>query len=186
MIKATLVILFLLGLVYLILPGPKSISDIQALPDSKKSTEPGDTTQVPNVAAYFSNYRRGFVTKFYRTDFSYLNIFAFVIPAQRFNHPPEESYTYIRDQQVGTYLEEYSYPFRDSLFVNGFEPFDTKGKAYRRGATSILIDGIYYDSKTTIRLFTSPVYARVLVYILTWVCMIFLVKLFKRAWRYKE
>jgi hypothetical protein len=116
------VAIFILGLVYMIWPGPTGINDIPALPDSVKSSEPGDTTQVANVAAYFSNMRRKEVTDFYRHQFGYLKIFGVVIPPIKLNRPPEEAYTYIRDQQASTYLEEYAYPLRDSIFVNGFEP----------------------------------------------------------------
>lgn len=172
--KITLTLLFLFGLTYLLWPGPSSIQDIPALPESVKSTEPGDTVQNPNVAAYFSNLRRQEVTKFYRQQFSYLKIFGISISPIKLNRPPEEAYTYIRDQQPTTYLEEYVYPFRDSIYVNGFEPFDEKGKAYKKGATDIFINGNFYDTKTTIRYYGSSLIWRVLVYIGIWIGFYFM------------
>jgi hypothetical protein len=167
--RVGLLVIFCLGLVYILWPGPSSIEDIPALPQSVKSTEPGDTTQVANVAAYFSNMRRKDVTNFYHQKFSYLNIFGIPIPPIKLNRPPEEAYTYIRDQQASTYLEEYVYPLRDSIYVNGFEPFNEIGKPYKLGATDIQIDGVFYDTKTTIRYYGSAVVWRLIVYIGIWV-----------------
>ncbi len=178
--RIVLICFFLLGLIYLIVPGPTSINNILPLPDSKKSAEPGDSIQVPNIAAYFSDNRRQAVTAFYREQFSYINILGFKIPALRFNHPPEDAYTYIRDQQPSTYLEEYSYPLRDSIYVNGFEPFDLNGKPYRRGATLILIDSRYYISKTTLRYYGSNVFLRVFIYLLIWFSLWALFRLYKK------
>lgn len=180
--KLLLTAIFILGLTYLIWPGPASINDFPPLPDSLRSDEPGDTWENPNNAAYFSDLRRPEVVKYYKDKFSYLNIFGFKIPPLRSNHPPEEAFTYIRDQQQSTYLEQYSYPLRDALFINGFEPFDEKGKPWREGATTLYPHEIdFYDSKTTIRYYGSSVSSRVVVYILIWVSMILLYKITKKA-----
>jgi hypothetical protein len=178
--KIVIIIVFLLGLTYLLWPGPNSISDFPGLPDSLKSDEPGDTYQNPKNAAYFSNFRRPGVIDFYKDEFSYLNILGFKIPPLRSNHPPEEAYTYVRDQQLSTYLEQFSYPLRDSLFVNGFEPFDEKGKPYRQGATDIYKDA-FYISKTTLHYNGSSPASRLVVYLLIWVSIFMLYKLSKRA-----
>jgi hypothetical protein len=178
--KILLVVLFLIGLIYLVMPGPSSINDIQQLTDSLKSNEPGDTTQVSNIAAFFSNNRRKEVTDFYKDQFAYLKIFGVNIPPVKLNHPPEEAYNYIRDQQPSTYLEQYTYPLRDAIYVNGFEPFDVSGKPYKRGATSIFIEGNYYDTKTTIRYYGSSVIWRLLIYIGIWASILLLVNLSKQ------
>jgi len=174
-------LIFLLGLTYLLWPGPTHTSDFPPLPNSLKSDEPGDTYQNPNVVAYFSQFRRKEINDFYKNEFSYLNIFGFKIPPLRSNHPPEEAFTHIRDQQPSTYLEQYSYPLRDSLFVNGFEPFDEKGKPYGNGATDIYVNEQFFVSKTTLRYYGSSVFSRVLIYFLIWVGMFFIYKLTKRA-----
>ena len=183
--KVVLGVLFLIGLIYLLLPGPTSIQDIPAIPESVKSTEPGDTTQVSNVAAYFSNMRRKDVTHFYHQQFSYLSFLGIQIPPLKLNRPPEEAYMYIRDQQASTYLEEYVYPLRDSIFVNGFEPFNEHGKAYRAGATDIFIDGVFYDTKTTVRYFGSPMIWRILIYIGIWIGFYFMYKTIKEILKKK-
>jgi hypothetical protein len=167
--KILLASVFGLGLIYLLWPGPEAITDIQPLPESVKSSEPGDTTQVANVAAYFSNMRRKEVTDFYHQKFTYLTIFGFPIPPIKLNRPPEEAYMYIRDQQASTYLEEYVYPLRDSLYVNGFEPFNEQGKPYKLGATDIQIDGVFYDTKTTLRYYGSSIIWRLIIYVGIWI-----------------
>ena len=180
--KRLITLLFFgLGLIYILWPTPSLDKNIPPLPQSLKSDEPGDTTQVKNVAAYFSNYRRSEAVKFYKDQFSYLNIFGFTIPPIRLNHPPEEAFTYIRDQQPSTFLEQYTYPLRDSLFVNGFEPFDEKGKPYRDGATDIYVNGSFYETKTTLRYFGSSAATRLVIYILIWICLIALLKLSRKA-----
>lgn len=179
--KVLLSVIFLLGLTYLLWPGPTHTNDFSPLPDSLKSDEPGDTYENPNNAAYFSNFRRPEVINFYKNEFSYLNIFGIQIPPLGSNHPPEEAFTHIRDQQPSTYLEQFSYPLRDSLFVNGFEPFDERGKPYREGATDIFIKDSFYESKTTLRYYGSSVFSRVIVYVLIWVSAFVLIKLSKRA-----
>lgn len=174
-------VFFILGLIYLIWPGPSSINDIPPLNPSLKSDEPGDTIQNKNIVAYFSDYRRPEVTDFYKNNFGYLKIFGFKILPISLNHPPEEAFTFIRDQQPSTYLEQYMYPLRDSLFINGFEPFDAAGKPYRVGATQIFIKDSFYETKTTLRYYSSPIFVRIVVYILIWVSLIMLIKLSKKA-----
>lgn len=189
----TLVIVFLLGLAYLTLPGPDTIEDFSALPNSLKSDEPGDTYQNPNIAAYFSDARRSYVTNFYRQDFQELNcckngvtpfnmVFWFLSPI-RLSHPPEEAFQYIRDQQTSTYLEQFLYPLRSSIFVNGYEPFDESGKPFNQYSRSILIGDKIFETKTTIRFYPSSIIVRILIYLGIWGCSIWLWILFNKARR---
>lgn len=179
--RVFLAILFGLGLVYLILPGPGSINDIPPIPDSLKSDEPGDTVQVPNLAAYFSQDRRDQVTAFYYESFRYLNFFGLKIPPIKFNHPVEQAKLSVRDQIQTTYVEEYLYPLRDSLFVNGYDK-DVWNKLNHIQSDGnnevIVINGEIFNSKTTIRYYSSPVLLRILIYIGIWIISI---KLFKVA-----
>lgn len=179
--KIILIIIFLLGLTYLLWPGPTHTSNFPPLPNSLKSGEPGDTYQNPNVAAFFSQLRRPEVINFYKNEFTYLNIFGIKIPPLRSNHPPEEAFTYMRDQQPSTYLEQYSYPLRDSLFINGFEPFDEQGKPYRDGATDIYVEDQFYLTKTTLRYYGSSIFSRIIIYLLIWVSLVLLFKLSRKA-----
>lgn len=179
--KTILTIIFLLGLTYLLWPGPNHTNDFPPLPGSLKSVEPGDTWENPNNAAYYSDFRRAYVIDFYRNQMNHLNIFGIQIPAFRKNYPPEEAFTYIRDQQQSTYLEEFSYPLRESLFVNGFEPFDEQGKPYRNGAHHMLIDGTFYATKTTLRYYGSSIQNRIIIYLLIWISIYFIYKITRKA-----
>jgi hypothetical protein len=167
--RVTLLVVFLLGLVYLLAPGKISINDFAPLPNSIKSQLSGDTYQNPNIAAYFSDYWRADVTHFYYQQASYLNIFGISIPPLFINHPPEEAFQYIRDQQESTYLEEYFYPFRDQFFVNGWEPVDINGKVFRADWSPLIYDDVHANSKATLRFYPSKPIYRVAAYLGMWV-----------------
>ena len=163
MARIIFIIFALFLLVYMILPGPSSINNFPALPNSVKSTLEGDTIQVPNVAGYFSNNYRDFVTNYYKQ--SYKNLTWLPFPPVILNYPPEFAYTAIKDQTQSTYLEEYVYPLRDSVFVNGFEPYDQDGNPRYEGAIKFDIGPILYDTKATLRYYPSPIYIRILIWI---------------------
>lgn len=177
---------FFLGLIYLLWPGPGSIGDIPPIPNSLKSDEPGDTTQNQNIAAYFSLQKRDVITNFYYDQFHYLNVFGFKIPPIKFNHPVENAQVSVRDQVRSTYLEEYAYPFRDSLFVNGYDKEvwnklnhiqnDTKNE-------TIEINGEMYSSKTTVRYYHSSIITRIIIYIGVWLLCITLAKVTYKAFK---
>lgn len=150
-------------LVYMLLPGPSAIADFPALPNSVKSELEGDTIQVPNVAAYFSYNYRDFVIPYYNY-FYFKNTQLPFVPI-RLNYPPEFAYTAIKDQTHSTYLEELVYPLRDSIFINGFEPFYQEGQPKFEGASKIGIHGIDYDTKVTLRYYSSPLWVKIIVWI---------------------
>lgn len=157
--------LFFSGLlfIYLILPGPKNITNFPPLPNSMKSTLEGDTIQVPNVSAYFSNFYRQYATNYYRNFYHNQTFLPF--PPIRLNYPPEFAFTAIKDQTQSTYLEEFVYPLRDSLFVNGFEPFYENNQPKFWGATKFEIGQLRLDTKVTLRYYPSSVWVRLLVWI---------------------
>lgn len=188
--RVILFVLFLAGLVYLILPGPTRIEDFPPLPNSVKSDEPGDTYQNPNIAAYFSNEWRKEATGFYLKEFQALHcekLFGIFpnpicyIPPIRLNHPPELAFEYIRDQQLTTYLEEYLYPMRESIFVNGYEPYDKSGRPFDGKSQPLTANGVEYPTKTTLRYYPSNTFSRVFVYIASFCLMTILFKEFRRA-----
>lgn len=179
-----------MGLIYIIYPSPSKIEDFSPLPRSYKSNEPGDTIQNPNIAAYYSFFRRAEITDFYKTNFQNLHFCNFFlnplcnIAPIRLNHPPEYAYQYIRDQQMSTFLEEYTYPLRDSLFVNGYEPkieHQIKRVPTNFFGSTIHIKGKFYNSKTTIRFYPSNIFIRVFVYLSVWFLAIYLVKVSRKA-----
>lgn len=166
-------------LIYLILPGPTNINDFPPLPNSTKSNLDGDVWQVPNVAGYFSNNYRNYATNFYRDGYWKKTWLPF--PPLRLNHPPEYAFTAIKVQTLSTYLEEYTYPLRDSLFVNGLEPLDSKGEPRYNGAIRFDYEGGTYDTKVTIRYYPSSFIAKIINWILICASVFFIWKLGRRV-----
>ncbi len=140
-------------LVYMLWPGPSKISDFKPLPLSDKSNLEGDTTQIPNVSAYFSNNFRESVVPFYFSNYQNLSHLPF--PPLQINHPPEYSWIAIKKHTDSTYLEELVYPLRDSIYVNGFEPFYSSGSPKFWGATVFVVKDKSWFTKTTLRFYPS-------------------------------
>lgn len=162
-LKVFFIFFSIMLLLYMIIPGPDTISDFPALPNSVKSQLEGDTIQVPNVSAYFSYNYRDFVIPYY--NYFYFKNTYLPFPPIRLNYPPEFAYTAIKDQTHSTYLEELVYPLRDSVFINGFEPFYQKGQPKFDGASKIGVHGIDYDTKVTLRYYPSPIWVKFVVWI---------------------
>ncbi len=183
--KGVLIALFLIGLIYMLAPGPNRIDDFSAIPDSLKSNEPGDTYQVPHIAAYFSNLARAEITMFYREDFRKQFIFGWLFPPVSLNYPPIAAYQYVRDMlQNSTFLEEYVYPFRGSIFVAGYDPYveaEIRGVAPDKFGEFIYINGEYFKSKTTIRYYPAPWYINLLIYLAVCLCTVATFKLIKKV-----
>ncbi|MCL5409227.1 MAG: hypothetical protein M1607_00020 [Patescibacteria group bacterium] len=162
-IKIIFGLLSLLLLVYMLVPGPSSINDYPALPNAFQSTLSGDTWQVPNVKAYFSDNYRDFVVPFYQQ--AYQQDSWLPLPPFRLNYPPEFAYTAIKDQTQSTYLEELVYPLKGSLFVNGLEPLYEDGTPKYWGAIKFVEGGQEYATKVTLRYYPSPWWARMSVWL---------------------
>lgn len=161
-LKLLFCIFAVLFLIYMLWPGPSKISDFMALPYSAKSKLEGDTIQIPNVAAYFSNTFREIVGPFYSANYQRKTFLPF--GPLRLNHPPEYSWTAIKKHTDSTYLEELVYPLRDSLYVNGFEPFYSDGKPKFWGSTKFDVAGQSFYTKTTLRFYPSTRITRILVW----------------------
>lgn len=157
------IIFSILLLVYLLIPGPSSITDFPPLPNSAKSSLEGDTIQVPNVAGYFSDNNRDLATHFYRNEYQKRTWFPFL--PLRLNHPPEYAYTAIKVETHSTYLEEFYYPLRDSLFVNGMEPLFPDGTPKYTGAIKFDNEGRISDTKVTLRYYPSSILTRIVVWL---------------------
>ncbi|TSC66496.1 MAG: Uncharacterized protein CEO21_169 [Microgenomates group bacterium Gr01-1014_80] len=167
----------------MIAPGPTKVADFPPLSDSLKSDEPGDTVQVPNIAAYFSDLDRGEITSFYKN--AYQDAFFFkILPPVRLNYPPQSSRQYVRDQQTSTFLEEYIYPLRGSLFVNGYDPYvenEMKKRTHNFVGDHLHIKGRYFVSKTTLRFYPADLFARIIVYTGIWISVSALALMSKRV-----
>lgn len=178
--------LFFIGLVYVVLPQAESVDSFSLLPNSVKSDLDGDTWQNPNLVAYYSGFRRDYITKFYRENFTSQFLLGWIIPPISLNHPPEKAYQYIRDQQESTFLEEYTYPLRGSIFVNGYEPLveNTMNNKEKEGGfvgNHIWFKGQPYASKATLRYYPSPLSSRIAVYLGIWGAGILLGKLLMKS-----
>lgn len=150
-----LTICLILFLLYLLLPS----QGVQALPDSFKSTEPGDTVQIPGVSAYYSQLDRKFVTKYYQDQFS-PQFFGIKVPTYRINHQVEFAREKFRSGIQSSYLEEVVVPFRESLFINGWEPeVYLSGEAVNKEI--MVVEGTKYFSKTTLRPFYASIPAKI-------------------------
>lgn len=164
-IKISFALILLGGTFYLILPAPK---DFAPLPQGVKSTEPGDTVQIPGVSAYYTDMSRKEVLDFYTYYFSFSPFLNLPLLTYRLNHPPERIREVLRDTQQSTYVEEIVHPLRESVFVNGFEwdndPF-TPPKA--RIKNILIVDGKVYQFKVTLFYQESKVWQRLLIFYLT-------------------
>lgn len=156
MIKKLIILIFILvnavAVVYLIQPSP-AISD---LPNSIRSTEPGDTIQIKNVKAYYTNQTRTQVINYYKAI--YHSPFRLIL-----NHPPEYARQIIRDTIQTYYFEEFVLPFKESLYINGFEwENDVFTKPDSRAKNKLLYQGKEYKAKITIRTFPVSIPRRLL------------------------
>lgn len=163
---------------------PRTIDDFPPIPDSVKSDLEGDTIQNPNIAAYFSQMNRDEITNYYRSFFESANFFGIRIPSLRLNHPPEEAFQYVRNQQESTFLEQYVYPLRASIFVNGYEPYIENLISQAPSdfwGNNIQYKGNWYASKVTLRYYPVNFLWQIIIYLGIWIFSIALYKLFKKV-----
>lgn len=161
MIKKILISFFVVfnfcSILYLISPTPK-LSD---LPNSVKSDEPGDTVQISNVSAYYTNLTRTEVMNFYKANYNGL----FRI---NLNHPPEKAKEIIKDTIQSYYLEELILPYKESLYINGFEwENDVFTKPAQRIKNKLIFNKKEYKAKITIRIFPSSIPKRLISFFFT-------------------
>lgn len=135
---------FLLG--YLALPN-QDFPD--QLPGSYQSGEPADV-ETPLRRGYYTDMTRQEVLSWYKTQFKW---------GKELNYPPENAQTLIRDQTKSTFLEEMVHPFRESIYINGFEPNDPQ---YAQ-----IANGRQWRQKVIVRMVESSVVVRLLVGVAT-------------------
>lgn len=149
----TLLVFFnLLAVGYLSIPLPQ----IPELTNSVRSTLPGDTTQLKNVSGYFTNLSRTEVITFYKANLNGpLRI--------QLNHPPEKSKEVITDTIQSYYLEEFVFPFKGSVFINGYDwQNDVFTKPEKRIANKLIYNGVEYQSKITTKAYPTTLTQRLI------------------------
>ena len=145
------------AVLYLINPTPK----LPDLVNSVKSDLPGDTVQIPNVSAYYTNMTRTEVINFYKSY--YYGLFRI-----KLNHPPEKSKDIIVNTLQSYYFEEFILPFRESLYVNGFEwENDVFTKVEKRAKNKLVYQDKEYKAKITIRTFPVSIPRRLISFFFT-------------------
>ena len=172
-----LAIFNILAISYLISPAPK----LKDLPNSTKSELPGDTVQIPNTTAFFTNMTRTEVINFYKA--SYTHPFRIII-----NHPPERAKDIWHQTTRSYYLEEFIIPFKQSLYINGFEwENDVFTKPQRRVKNKLIYQDKEYKAKITLRVFPTNIFSRIFVFLLSQTTVLILLhtylKFFKRRQR---
>lgn len=153
--KIFFILFFFLLLIYVLIPAPEFPTPPS---DSIQSNEPADS-ETPLRRAYFTNFTREEVMKNYKDQFSKPALFGISLPTYSFNYPPEESQTIIRDQTRSTFLEEIVHPFRESIYINGFEPKTQKD--------AIFIEGRSWRQKLIIKYVGSMALVRAIIIVLT-------------------
>lgn len=158
MLKKALTIIYILFsailLFYLALP---NFNFPKPPPDSVQSKEPADM-ETPLRRAYFTNLTRQQVLDWYMSQFKNSPFKNIPLPTELLNYPPENSGTIIRDQTRSTFLQEIVHPFRENVFINGYEPAPDDDK------DRIVIDGTHWRQKIIIRYVPSNTALRVIIY----------------------
>lgn len=174
--------LLLLGwLVYLLLPPPQ---ELPPLPGSLKSIEPGDTTQILGISAYYTNLSRAEVLAFYQESFSKSSFLQIPLVTYRLNHPPEYARKTIRGTLQSSYYEEVVHPFRESLYVNGYEwANDPFTPPEHREKNKPVINGKEFSSKVTIIARYSTPFRRIAIMVLSILSIAWLMGEFKGIYK---
>lgn len=123
---------------------------------SLKSDEPSDTESIFRTA-YFTTLDREEVMNYYKTKFNYI---------VHINHPPEDSYTLIRDQTRSSWIEELSNPLKNTIYINGYYPTKPTEQINR--------NGVHYAAKITIKYVPSNTSTRITISILIAMLIYFL------------
>lgn len=154
MSKIIKILFFIVSLTLFAYVFPPSPDFPEMLPNSIQSTEPADI-ETPLRRGYYTNLTRPEIIEHYNSIFK--NNLGFI--TLRLNYPPEEAQTIIRDQTKSTFLEELVHPFRESLYINGFESEKT--------IYQLVIDGKTWNQKVIVRYVPSSVWVRLIVLFLT-------------------
>lgn len=157
LIKGLYIILASFLFFYVLLPNP-------SFPDSPdnslQSNEPADV-ETSLRRGYYTDLSREEVLKYYQNQLeksAFLNVY---LPTYRLNYPPEEAQVIIRDQTKSTFLEEIVHPFRETFYINGYEP--------REPQNIIKVNGKIWRQKIIIRYVSSNTIARLSIILISMV-----------------
>lgn len=156
------------------------ISPLPTAPDlvhAQKSNLPGDTTQIKNVSGYFTNLSRTEVITFYKANLNG----PFRI---QLNHPPEKAKEIISDTIQSYYLEEFVFPFKGSVFINGYDwQKDVFTKPEKREANRLYYNGVEYQSKITVKSFPTTLPQRLASFYLSEALLVIIVYQYLKFFR---
>lgn len=171
-----LIIFNLATIFYLAFPLPQ----IPDLRDSIRSTEPGDTIQLKNVSAYYNNLKRKDVIDFYVANYQNKHPLSF-----KLNHPPEKAKTIIKETIQTYYLEEIIIPFKQSLFINGFNwKKDVFTKESDRPQNAMIVNNVEFTTKVTLKIYTpSSLILSYFIIVLIQIVFIFTLKTYKKVFK---
>lgn len=145
MIKKILIFLFaavsVSFLVYLALPAPSFPEPPSGF---LQSGQPADV-ETPLRRGYYTDMTRQEIISHYQKQFGW---------GYRLNYPPEEGQTIIRDQTKSSFLEEIVHPFRESIFINGYEP--------KENENALEVDGRRWKEKVIVKYVPSSHFVRIL------------------------
>lgn len=122
-------------------------------PDSIVSQEPADL-ETPLRRGYFTDYSRQEVLDWYKKQFNHSSFLGIRLPTFLLNYPPENAQTIIRDQTGSTFLQEFTHPFRESVYINGFETKTADGHPV------LFVEGKSWRQKIIIRQVPSSIWVR--------------------------
>lgn len=161
MIKKILISIFVIFNIFVVLYLVSPTPSLPDLDNSIKSDLPGDTTQISNVSAYYTNMTRTEVMNFYKAYYS--SPFRIIL-----NHPPEKSKEIIVNTIQSYYFQEIVIPFKESLYINGFEwENDVFTKAENRSKNKLIYDEKEYKAKITLRRFPTTIPHRLIAFFST-------------------
>lgn len=157
-LKLILAIVAFLVCFYFLVPSP---CQPPPLPQSVKSTEPGDTVEIPGLFAYYTNLSRDEAISFYERHYTRSSLLSLPLFAYRLSYPPEYAWVAIRDTIHSSYLEEIVIPLRESYYINGYEPAkDPFKKEGERSGKGFEIEGKEYRMKVTVLPVRSHLFSR--------------------------
>jgi len=118
LIRIIYILFSLYLLFYVVLPNPQFPEPPS---DALQSNEPADV-ETSDRRGYYTNLSRVQVLNHYQNQLNKSSFLNLPVPVFRLNYPPEEAQILIRDQTRSTYLQEIVHPFRESFYINGYEP----------------------------------------------------------------